>query len=68
MAKALSGSAYRMVALGFVAMFAASAHAQETTGQRQGQIIVSRAPRTMTVFSSIDRWRGAPVILAHNLS
>jgi cytochrome c len=41
MAKALSGSSYRMVALGFVAMFAASAHAQETTGQRQGQIIVS---------------------------
>jgi cytochrome c len=41
MAKALSGSAYRIAALGLVAMFAASAHAQETTRQRQGQSIVA---------------------------
>jgi transposase len=44
-------------------------------GRKVGIVALARklaialwAPRTMTVFSSIDRWRGAPVILAHNLS
>jgi cytochrome c len=41
MAKVLSGSATRIVALGLVAMFAANANAQETTRQRQGQSIVA---------------------------
>jgi cytochrome c len=42
MAKALSGSAARIVALGLVAMFAANANAQDTPRQqRQGQIIVA---------------------------
>src|ERR1700692_3238666 len=27
-----------------------------------------RAPRTMTIFRRIDRWRGGTVILAHSLS
>jgi cytochrome c len=41
MAKALTGSAARIVALGLVAMFAANANAQDTTRQRQGQSIVA---------------------------
>jgi cytochrome c len=42
MAKALSGSGSRIIALGLIAMlFAASANAQETTRQRQGQRIVA---------------------------
>jgi cytochrome c len=42
MAKALSGSAARIVALGLLAMFAANANAQDTTRQRrQGQSIVA---------------------------
>jgi cytochrome c len=41
MAKKLSGSVARIVALGLVAMFAADASAQGTTLQRQGQSIVA---------------------------
>jgi cytochrome c len=41
MAKVLSGSAARIVALGLVAMFAANVNAQDTARQRQGQSLVA---------------------------
>jgi cytochrome c len=57
MAKALSGSAPRIVALGLVAMFAANANAQDTTRQRQGQSIVANKCSSCHAVGRLDQSR-----------
>jgi cytochrome c len=57
MAKALSGSAARIVALGLVAMFAANAKAQDTPLQRQGQSIVANKCSSCHAVGRFDESR-----------
>jgi cytochrome c len=67
MAKALSGSAAWIVALGLVAMFPASANAQDTARQRQGQIIVANKCGSCHAVGRFDESRNPKALALRTL-